>query len=146
MKIYIVVRELGDWEETKAFIGVFASDESLKEFLAVRLDRDEFSIIEKEVPDETEQLTKLLSAERREGLVDLRYSQNQWAVMVPFGNTMHIVPGSINPSSSESLKYCLKKWRERSPDYPFLFGTEEGRDAKIALREKMEQIKNDLPS
>lgn len=65
-----------------------------------------------------EELIKWL-AEQTKGVVDLRYSNGGWAVMVARGNIMVCVPGTVTDDPLLSLNAAVERWNNRSVDNPF---------------------------
>lgn len=71
------------------------------------------------------ELTMLLAKETNSSVIDIRFTSDcRWATFVPFGNTMWLVSGSVRDTPEESLRYCIEKWRTRSPEHPFMPGDE----------------------
>lgn len=66
---------------------------------------------------------------KRHTMFDLRCSWTavggaiSWAVMVPFGNIMVVVPGSVMRTPEASLRMALERWENRSPENPFIHVT-----------------------
>jgi hypothetical protein len=53
-------------------------------------------------------------------MFDLRRTHDgSWCMMVPMGNIMVPLRGSIKPSIKEVLRYAIEKWDTRSPKRPF---------------------------
>lgn len=59
-------------------------------------------------------------ARSRDGIVDLRYSNGKWYIMVSFGNIMVVVPGTIQPTAQKAVTAALDRWHSRSFTRPFI--------------------------
>lgn len=72
-------------------------------------------------PEEIERLFRDLAAKSRAGHVDLRYSPGRgiWSILMPSGNDMRVVPGSLSRTPAEALRETIRRWDARSPEAPF---------------------------
>lgn len=75
----------------------------------------------KESDEELHALVTELSQKIGETTIDLRYTNGKWGVMVPLGNMMVVVRGSLRASPAEAVQFCLEKWEQRSPDHNFIY-------------------------
>lgn len=64
---------------------------------------------------------------KRKAMFDLRCSWTRvggaivYSVMVPVGNIMVCVPGSLMGTPEASLRAALDRWENRSPENPFVY-------------------------
>ena len=65
------------------------------------------------------ELIEWLSRETKGGVVDLRYANGRWCVMVAQANSMRVVPGSSSEDPIDSLNATIARWENRSPESPF---------------------------
>ena len=69
---------------------------------------------------EVEQLMRQLETATGFAKIDLRFAQGLWCVMVPSGEEMECVMGSVQKTAGAALSAALQRWTQQTPDEPFL--------------------------
>jgi len=69
---------------------------------------------------EVEQLMRQLETATRFAKIDLRFAQGLWCVMVPSGEEMECVMGSVQKTAEAALGAALHRWAQQTHDEPFL--------------------------